>query len=367
MNLRRPPVTILTASAGLGVYVPALLNQRALRDAGHVVDVEVIEGWFTASHVERHLAHKTAFGNDFKLALIGHRMPKDVQPGLDVSRIDTLLDTWVGEERRSFIVWSGFWFSVLQRYIDRMPHLPVTVDLGRIDAVVSASFRIQPELTGVQCRDIWLWNWAERRLGWRVPVAASPPVTFLERDRRLVAHGGGWALGNFCDVLPELSAAGYALDVLAPTAADWAGRRPTDRRFAHDPDWQPWHRDDAGQLSFPPLGEVGPDNRVLYLPNEILPPAHVLIREAAAIVSKPGGGTLIDSLAAATPVVLLDPFGDAEARSGDLWEYLGFGIRFDRWRETGFDQGVLAALHRNLLAAQEAGPIYPPTFQHFSA
>jgi hypothetical protein len=72
-----------------------------------------------------------------------------------------------------------------------------------------------------------------------------------------------------------------------------------------------------------------------------------------AVVSKPGGGTLLDSLAAATPIVLLAPWGEPEAKNGALWEELGFGIDYHRWRRTGFDQGVLMKLHDRLLAAGE--------------
>jgi hypothetical protein len=151
--------------------------------------------------------------------------------------------------------------------------------------------------------------------------------------------------------LPELARTRHAIDLLGPQ--DWSGRRAHDRHFAPDPQWFPWQRTASGELSFPALrGPAG------WLPNEHFPSAHTLVREARAIVSKPGGGTLIDSLAAATPVVLLEPYGEAEARSGALWEELGFGIRFERWRETGFDPGVLARLHHNLRAV-DALPPYP--------
>ena len=71
------------------------------------------------------------------------------------------------------------------------------------------------------------------------------------------------------------------------------------------------------------------------------------------MVSKPGGGTLLDSLTAATPIVLLPPWGEPEAKNGELWEELGFGIDFQRWRETGFDYRVLEDLHHRLLEAGE--------------
>jgi UDP-N-acetylglucosamine:LPS N-acetylglucosamine transferase len=92
---------------------------------------------------------------------------------------------------------------------------------------------------------------------------------------------------------------------------------------------------------------------VRYRRNPHFPPAHAHVRGAKAVISKPGGGTLLDSLAAATPVVLLAPWGTPEASNGALWEALGFGIEFERWRETEFDDRVLEALHHNLLEAGE--------------
>ncbi len=362
------PVTILTSGVGLGTYVPALCNQRALREAGRQADVEVVEDYFTEESRRSHLAHVDAFRESFELALLARRMTKDTRDALDAERIDALLDAWCEQDRDRFIVWSGFWFSVLERYIARVSHLRVRVDLCRIDAVVSASFRIQPPLAQADCREIWLWDWARGTLDWQIPTATERPLPIDERERRLVVHGGGWGLGTYLDVLPQLAtAAGYALDVIAPRAADWAGRRPSDRRFVPQPGWHPWQRDPDGELAFPPLGEVAADGGARYLPNARVAPAHGLVREAVAVVSKPGGGTLIDSLSAATPVVLLDPAGDPEARNGDLWEQLGLGIGFHRWRATGFDFDVLAELHDNLLAARASGRAYPVELERAAA
>jgi hypothetical protein len=335
-------ITILTSGVGLGVYVPALLNQRALRAAGRAAEVEVLESLYTEPQLARHLAHRAAFRDNFQLALIANRMP--VQSSLDEERLTRLLARWREQERSQFIVWSGFWLPVLDRY-----GAAATVDLCRIDAIPSASFRNQPRPK--HARDIWLWNWQERRLEWQIPVSDEPPVPYEARADRLVVHGGGWAIGSFERVLPELARTRHGIDLLGPQ--DWSGRRSEDRHFAPNPAWSPWQRTASGELSFPALrGATG------WLANDRFPSAHALVREARAIVSKPGGGTLIDSLAAATPVVLLEPYGEAEARSGALWEELGFGIRFERWREAGFDPELLVRLHHNLRAAKSQPP-YP--------
>ena len=347
------PLTVLTSGVGLGSYVAALLHRALLRDAGYRVDVEVIEGWFTGHHQERHLMHQKAFHQDFRLALAGRRMAGSVEGRLDDERINGLLAAWRRDRRARFLVWSGYWLPVLERYAASVSDTRIELDLCRIDAIESDSFRVHREPEGVVRRELWLWSWRRRALDRRLPVPAGAPLPFATRARRLVAHGGGWGLGTYADVLPELSVAGYALDVLGPGASDWDGRGPLDRRFVSDPEWHPWVRDAAGELTFPPLGEVLPDGEVRYRSQLGFPAAHVNVREAMAVVSKPGGGTLLDSLAAATPIVLLPPWGQPEAKNGALWEELGFGIDFQRWRKMGFDHCVLEDLHHRLLKARE--------------
>lgn len=348
-----PALTVLTSAVGLGSYVAALLHRDALRDQGHDVEAEVVEGWFTAADRDRHLAHAAAYHRSFRLAQAGRRMARGVQGCFDDVRVAAELESWRSEGRRRFCVWSGYWLPLLERYVAMAPELAVEVELCRIDAIESDSFRVHDDLAGATASELWLWSWERRALGTQLRVPAGPPPAFAERDRRLVVHGGGWGLGTYADALPELAAAGFALDVLAPDAADWDGRGARDRRYVADPAWRAWDRDPDGRLTFPPLGELGADGRVTMRREAAFPPAHLLVRDALAVVSKPGGGTLLDSLAAATPVVLLEPWGVPESRNGALWEALGFGITLERWRATGFDVGVLETLHGRLLAACE--------------
>ena len=346
------PLTILTSAVGLGAYVAALLHHALLRDAGYRVDVEVIEGWFTDDHIERHLMHQKAFHRDFRLALAGRRMAGSVEGRLDDERINRLLTTWRRDGRTRFLVWSGYWLPVLERFTASVPDARIELDFCFSDAIESDSFRVHREPTGVVRREAWLWNWRRRALGRRLPVPAGAPLRFAERAPRLVAHGGGWGLGTYTDVLTELSLAGYALDVLGPSSPDWEGRGPRDRRYVRTPSGTLGYATRGGPHL--PAARGGSPRRRGALPVELrFPAAHVNIREAMAVVSKPGGGTLLDSLAAATPIVLLAPWGQPEAKNGALWEELGFGIDFQRWRKTGFDHRVLEDLHHRLLEAGE--------------
>ena len=187
------PLTVLTSSVGLGAYVTALLHQALLRDAGYRVDVEVVEGWFTDDHIERHLMHQKAFHRDFRLALAGRRMARSIEGRLDDERISRLLAAWRGDGRARFLVWSGYWLPVLERYAASVPDAHIELDLCFADAIEGDSFRVNHEPAGVVRREFWLFNWRRRALGRRLPVPAGAPLRFAERARRLVAHEIGRA------------------------------------------------------------------------------------------------------------------------------------------------------------------------------
>lgn len=346
-------ISILTSGIGLGIYLPALFNQRALVARGVAAEVEVLEGYYTEAQQHRHDAHKQAYHARFELAQMAHRMARSVDGSLDIAAIAELLEHWRSEGRSHFIVWSGFWLPILERY-RTWTNMPIWVDRCRIDAMVSASFRVHEDLF-TDAPEIWLWNAVEQRTKFEIPVSEHVPVAFGDRDHRVVAHGGGWGLGTYRAAAAEMAATPWAFDVVvhardeAPAIADNA--RPDDRYYMVDPTWRTWHRGPEGHR-FPPFGVTDS------------PPArtndHVLyqhIRRSKAIMSKPGGGTLIDSLSSATPVVLLEPYGYAEAANGELWQRLGFGVPYAAWRDTGFDEDVLRALHENLLR-RPRGPDY---------
>jgi UDP-N-acetylglucosamine:LPS N-acetylglucosamine transferase len=87
-----------------------------------------------------------------------------------------------------------------------------------------------------------------------------------------------------------------------------------------------------------------------------------VIRFNQAIISKPGGCTLIDSLASATPVILLEPYGYAEVRNSEIWQRLGYGISYPDWQASGYSMEVLARLQNNLLNRAQRGIDYPTAF-----
>jgi hypothetical protein len=353
----QPPVTILTSGVGLGLYIPALLIERRLSSRGFDVDVEVLEGHYTPAYQRTHLAHRDAHHANFALAQLAHRMARDVEHCFDQDRLRTLLERWLAQGRRNFIVWAGFWLPVIERYRRMIGGYDLDVHHCRIDAVISASFKVHPDLDAAG-EEVWLWNWARREIEHEIPVAGVAPIPFDARDDRLVVHGGGWGIGTYRTTIPELARTSYSLDVVIHDASEARPRKRGDRAFMLDPAWHPWPSEPGARLAFPRMIEMNDEAAIRYRHNDDYHPMHDVIRASKAIVSKPGGCTLIDSLAAHAPVVLLEPYGYAEEANARIWEHLGFGIRFAAWRETGYNPAVLARLSANI-AARAPGIDYP--------
>jgi len=329
-----------------------------MRALGVTVDVEILEGYYSQDSQRRHLAHKTAYHHHFGLALMAHRMARGVENCLDQPLIDELLRQWIAEGRKNFIVWSGFWLPILEKY-RQLTDASLQIDCCRIDAAVSASFRAHEGLAR-HAAEIWLWNWQEKKTLFEISVDDRPPVGFSDRDTRLVLHGGGWGIGTYRDARTEMAnrqkrKTPWALDVVIHDRAEAAPSRTGDQYFMVDPDWRTWQRGIEGH-TFPPFARVDSGRDTGAANDHAL---YELIRSSKAIISKPGGGTLIDSLSSATPVVLLEPCGNAEACNGALWEHLGFGIPFSKWCETGCSESPLQELHENLLRRKRNGPDYP--------
>lgn len=342
-----PTVTILCSGVALGVYIPALLLNYQLQQHQLQTDVVILEHLYTPESQQKLKNHRQAYHKNFSMALMGHKMTRDIQVSLDDRLIENLLNTWEDENRRDFIVWSGFWMPLIEKYRNRVAPTVINVDICRIDAEISATFKTYADLNQHDT-EIWLWNWEQRKLVYELPVTTQAPIPYQDRANRFVIHGGGWGIGTYGSKISELEQRNISLDIVAYEIDETTQPHPNHRYFMIDPNWFAWLQDRHDQPEFPPFGEV--KNPVDF---KNKPEYHELfdrIRNSKAIISKPGGGTLIDSLSAATPIILLEPYGYAEESNAALWEYLGYGISYDRWQELDYDLEIIEQLHQNILS-----------------
>jgi hypothetical protein len=286
-----PTVTILCSGVALGVYIPALLLNYQLQQQQLQTEVVILEHLYTPASQQRLKEHKRAYHQNFAMALMGHKMTKDIQFSLDDELVSFILNSWESEHRSDFIVWSGFWMPIIEKYRQQVAPKQVNVDLCRIDADVSATFKSYTNFDRSD-REIWLWNWREQKLGYELPVTTAAPIPYAARSDRFVIHGGGWGIGTYTNKIAELAANNISLDIVAYEVAEAAQQHSQHRYFMVDPTWSPWLQDANRQPEFPPFGEItnSPNfkNRAEY--HELFD----VIRQSKAIISKPGGGTLID-------------------------------------------------------------------------
>jgi hypothetical protein len=343
-------LTVLGAGPGLGFYVPAaLLARRAAR--WRPVELLAIEALLPPGKQEIVRRSRVAFHRDFGVARMAQRLARDMTGELDPDAVEVLLSRWRREARRDFAVFSGFWAPLVARHARE-----ARIDYCHVDCAPSSSWSLVRERpAGV--RDVWFVRWEGRALNHRLDVCGRPPLPWAERSGRLLVHGGGWGIGTYRERLRAIDSRTWPCDVLHYEPADLERERPNVRQLMLDPDWSPW-RTSGPEDWFPPLGEFGSGGTIRYSRNAEYPPLWDLTRSAMAVITKPGGGSLIDSLAAATPLLLIEPFGDYERKNGELWKELGFATDLDAWLSGGCRTDVLGQLHRNLLAARERTPLY---------
>jgi hypothetical protein len=342
-------IAVLTSGVALGVHVPGLLLARRLAERGVEARVDVFERLLPEAKRAQVRRAKRLFHRDFRAAIAGQRLTRDLLPVLDGPAVDDLAARWHDGPVRAFVVLSGFWLPVVERYLAGCAD-PPAVDLCHVDSCPSPSWRVHG---AAGHRPVWLLDADTGTVPCTIPVTAEDPVPWAERPPRLVAHGGGWGMGTYRDRSRALLDRGVPLDIVIHDPAEADGDAAGARWFLIDPDWEPWHDD-----GFPPFGPLRADATVRYRRGGRHHEAFNLTRRSPAIVSKPGGGTLLDSLWSATPVVLLEPFGPHEAANARLWERLGFGVSYDRWVDRGCPLDLLEPLHRNLVAARAGLPSY---------
>jgi hypothetical protein len=347
-------IAILTSGFGLGVHVPGLLLNRRLSDSGVPSRVDVLERYWYPERRARIPDSKRAYQQDFRMAQLGSRLFRTLDDAFDPAALAELGERWRDEGVERFVVFSGFWLPVVERYLEESGG-DIPVDTCHVDAIPAPSFARQAE-SMARHRNIWLVH-DNGTMPWMLRPAAEPPVAWAAREERFHAHGGGWGMGTYLGYAADMAAKGIALDLVVRTLDDVGTLRgaldPRSRLFMMDPEWSPWQ--DNG---FPPFGEVADGAPPVYRRSEPYHQSLTLTRNALGVISKPGGGTLIDTFGSATPLILVEAFGEHEKHNARVWEGLGFGIPFATWMSSGFSTELLRDMHLRILAHQSVPADY---------
>ncbi|SFF39587.1 hypothetical protein SAMN04487969_13323 [Paenibacillus algorifonticola] len=355
--------TILCSGFGLGFYNPGLIVNYQLRQRGIPTEVLVFEGFMQKEKQAKIVDSRKAYHDNFALAKIATKLPKDIRDSFNLEQINDMLNGWAAEGRRRFISLSGHWVYILELYRERLGAAAdeLEVDLLYVDSDLSPSWKslkkYMPDYS-TRYREVWLYASSTLSIHLQIRVGDGEPLPFAGRAPRYVIHGGGWGMGTYQGKIPELEQQGLALDVVAYELAETERQKQGNRYYMNDPQWMAWNKGESGEHEFPRFGEIRPDTAPSF---SNLPSHHGLydvIRQAKGIISKPGAGTLMDSLASATPVIMLEPFGEHEKRNLEVWLEHGLGITYEDWERAGFTEDVLATIHERLLVKRAATRTY---------
>ncbi|MFD2176290.1 hypothetical protein [Veronia pacifica] len=353
--MNRSTLVILTACSGLGSFIPAVNLSKWLQMQGHQVSFHAIEQLYTPEALQRFLRTQAQCQKDLRTAILTQRWlshsPQSIEGAIDDIKLENLLSLWQQNEVRRFIVFSGFWTLLLNRRFASLRTDPaLQIDAIHLDVGRSLSWAQASEL-GLNHQ--WLLD-----PGHTQDLIPPPPVTpWAQRNHRIAVHGGGWHMGHVEQYYPKLREQYVLLIRGGLDATD------SDHQILSDPDWKPWSHGcvDGGQ--FPPQ-RLKTSSGTLSQSTTVTSLFQQQLSKSLALVSKPGGASLIDSFATCTPLVLLPPFGDYEKENGQCWLERGFAVTFETWEASRFSMSVIEQCHRNLRMASRHRSIYGERYEN---
>ncbi|QLG40044.1 hypothetical protein HW560_19300 [Paenibacillus sp. E222] len=341
-------VTLLASGNSLGAYIPAMHLNTYLQDRGVRTDVYVLENLYHEGIRGKINSTKKAFHADFSVALMGHKLAKPVDSSLNEAEVQLLLDGWIRDGVSHFAVFTGFWLPVLERYKAIAPS-SLDIQLIRLDVCDTPSFKVHRSLYP-DYDNVWLYEPSRLYPDYYIASNEKEVLPYAQRDGRILVHGGGWGIGTYASTIAELRQCNYLLDVIVYDPSEVEEDDGSTRYFGTEASWNPWSRDAQGRHSFPPMNQyVREDGILRAIPLRDYSAYTHLMRNCAAIISKPGGATLNDSLSCGIPFVMLEPFGDHELQNSNYWESCGFGIRFAEWKALDYSEQHLEEMYGHLL------------------
>jgi hypothetical protein len=346
-------MVLLCASVGFGTYTPAVQLYRYLCAQGQLVSIEVLECLFSAEKLSQMKATRLRFQNDFRFALAARKSLNLHSPAdsVDLEKRSALLNRWKQAGETRFILFSGFWLPLLKEYQERTD-ARIAADCVQMEVVLSPSWQAHLKDYPFPMRLVWFYSSSQGVVQTLLPVSATP----ARRERGLVLHGGGWQLGDFDSSVPVLADAGYSL-LVGRSQGQPCLPYSNVQYFRVQSPWETWT---ARLGDYPPLELFG---------DGAFPPpedagAHWLLQQimsSSGIVSKPGGATLLDSLAAGTPLIFTSPYGETEAQNAHLWCSLGLGMTLVDWERSDYREELLVQAQERLQTVRNALPSYAET------
>lgn len=347
-------VRVLTSAMGLGTYVPALFLKDFFLNKGIQCELQLIETYLCPEKIEKFLQNKEHYHKSFKVAKLGHKLAeKQLSELLDENEKKQIFEEWDSCACDLFIVMSGNWMDTLLEY----------VNMGKTNSNSICTIHMDVGSTPSWCR------FMDKNIGWNISIYDEDKVGYMfEYPKKYLKkvsvfenlanscvyiHGGGWGMGTYQE---RYKGFGDSLPSRIKTtihSADEANLTNGWEYYLLDKKWMPWelHTEDL----YPPIGRVT-SGGVCSIPNSLHGGMYSLYEDCCAIISKAGGGTLMDSLITATPLVFIEPIATHEKKNQELWIKLHLGITYEDWEKQSFSISVLDKIYQNLIEYREKLP-----------
>ena len=260
---------------------------------------------------------KRSFHQDFRLAKLSYRLPPRNTNAIDERSKEELISRLCEWNYDSIILFSGFWTDIIHQLIHSCPHYKGRIKAIHMDAVPSLSWK------GRDCSDMqehWLFRLDENRICYSL----SPMEKGSETPSRILVHGGGWGIGNYDEKITALNQLGYPLDIIVYYPEEVRKDDSFNQYYLLDPTWKP----DEEKNEFPRMMKYQSGEWIEFGDRKSANPLTQLLFHAAAILSKPGGGTLCDSIACGVPMIFAEPLAAYEQANQDLWVQQGLGMAY---------------------------------------
>lgn len=336
---------LLTSAMGLGTYVPALHIRDGLEEKGFSVKLCLYEDYFSDETMSEYKRSKDAYHKDMRVAVAAHKMAsKRLKSALKSETLERILDEWQKDEVRKFVLLSGNWITLVRRYKEErcqeIEAYIVHMDIGvapsfkhfqNEDALFSEIYPIDSD--GVHAL---IDNHFEEKA-----------ATEREDNKiRLYVHGGGWGMGNYQSIADKLMLRDDIDLLLASYGTDEMKEGVTYSLL--DAEWEPWKLDDNGRHQYPKMRTNLNNNQMVCIDNSYSNGLYSLYSQCDALISKPGGATLMDSLIVGVPMIFITPIAEHEKVNAEAGVKLGLGISYEDWKESGFDVNILKKLKDNI-------------------
>lgn len=338
---------LLGSRIALGVYVPAVSLKRELEKKGFTAEIICLEDFYKGKDAVIEETKKSLH-EDFRLAKMSYRLPTWNLAAADENALADLMNRIRDENYDALVTFSGFWVDFLNELADSCPVYKDRIYAVHMDAGYSLSWKDKDK--GV-VREIWLYNLEKNRAE---HLPEEPDNAEEPEAGRILVHGGGWGIGEYQSKTEHLRRLGYKLDIIIYYPEEIDDSDDVCDYYLLDPSWQAG-KDDS---EYPRLLKYEDGEWHSFGDGSGGNPLRLLVKRASAVLSKPGGGTLADSLVTATPLIFSEELAGYEADNKRFWTGKGCGTEYADFAamDRGEADRALSEMRHNILGVQQGLP-----------